>query len=77
MGRLTRYRREVLERLAEGPKTLEDARAGHPNIMPTLIRMGLAQSLALGDPRNYWTTATLYEITEAGRLALDTKGEGE
>ena len=62
---LTTYRRFVLARLAEGPKTLNETCDGHPNIMPSLIIKGLAE---------YWTDG-LYQITEAGREALNQKDE--
>lgn len=52
---------QMLEALASGPKTLDEARQGRANRMPTLITSGFARSVGDG----------IYEITDAGREALD------
>jgi hypothetical protein len=57
---LTRHRREVLIRLSDGPKTLDEARDRGKNILPSLITDGLARFVGDG----------LYQITEAGTALL-------
>ena len=67
--RLTPRRREVLERLAAGPKTIDEARHGRSNEMPQLLELGWAEYARVwADGRNY------YQITDAGRRVL---AEGE
>lgn len=62
---LTPHRRDVLMRLATGPKTIDEARAERRNIMPSLIRMDLAQWCADNDGK------AVYQITDKGREALN------
>jgi len=67
---LSRYRREVLERLASGPKTIDEAMQGRPNIMPMLIRAGWAESISSPETSGNAT----FVITEAGLRALSDGG---
>ncbi len=64
--KLTPYRRECLERLAETeqPLPIDDVMCGHPNIMPTLIRAGWAVHA------NNDGDVAYYEITDMGRAIL-------
>lgn len=66
-GKISPYRREVLARLvAAGDRglTIDDARNGHPNKLPWLIKVGLAEHCGWdGD-------LALYHATDAGRQAL-------